>query len=60
MLISEKTTGSIEQKIVSKEAYSIVTQLEKKQTVKKAQAKVENARKKNLGSLGTPPPTLVT
>ena len=39
--------------LASKEAYPIITQLEQI-TVKKAEAKVVNARKTNLGSLGTP------
>ena len=51
MLISEKTTGSIEKFFASKEAYPIVRQLEKI-TMKKAEANVVKMREKQI--LGPP------
>ena len=57
MLISEKTTGSIEKKIsASKEAYPIVRQLEKI-TVKKAEAKVVKCAKNKAWVPRNPPVT---
>ena len=57
MLISEKTTGSIQNFFASKEAYLIVRQLEKI-TVKKVEAKVVKMREKQI--LGPYEPPLVT
>ena len=53
MLISQKTTGSILKKIVSKEAYPIVRQLEQITVKKSGSESNKNTRETNLGSLGT-------
>ena len=55
MLISEKTTGSIQNFFASKEAYPIVRQLEKI-TVKKAEAKVVKCAKNKSWVPRNPPP----
>ena len=54
MLISEKTTGSIAIFFASKEAYPIVTRLEKI-TVKKAEAKVVKCAKNKSWVPRNPP-----